>query len=641
MTNLSKDKFPPDYSEIPSILQFHVFRNNPLIFFCPSLYVTYYLDLLGEFSKRNKLYLLCKVCTSMTIERDRRFISHLSRRVKNEFPNIDLTVICNSPDECQMVSAMGIKTLFCNSNSFLDYKLFNILPRTEKKYDAVYNATFAPFKRHYLAGEIKNLALIGYENHEVPFDSAYFPDLPQAKHLNYSKEKGFTWLNPEDIVHILNGSRVGLCLSAVEGAMFACIEYLLCGLPVVSTKSLGGRAVFFEKDYVRIVEDDPTAVAKAVDDLIQSNISPYYIREKTLEKIRHHREKFNQFILDICSKEQVKPERVDGWYGKYVNKLVSVYDLEKIGTTLAYLDKNPFEILPWNGYRSAVSVTFGGGDIGHYLDFVVPELDKRDLNGTFYLVAANIYDLERWKKAVGQGHEIGNYSMDFIPAGRLGEKDARYQVANAKETLQKAFGTKVLSYCYPMMETSPELRKWVEKENVAAVGLWNNQTVLTNDLQPDWFEFPSLSLNEGCSYGFFEDHLDKITTELGWLILSFNSIEGAGWGWKPLERGVFIQVLDSLSKEKPDVWVAPFATIASYWKAQKVMEGPVRIERKTDRIVYSWEKPDVFPDNIRLKMRTRNNVSKVLQNGKELSKDALGHFTLSFDEREMTLLLSY
>lgn len=45
------------------------------------------------------------------------------------------------------------------------------------------------------------------------------------------------WLDSEELNRCLNQCRLGLCLSAVEGPMYASIEYLLAGLPVVSTES--------------------------------------------------------------------------------------------------------------------------------------------------------------------------------------------------------------------------------------------------------------------------------------------------------------------------------------------------------------------------------------------------------------------
>jgi len=126
------------------------------------------------------------------------------------------------------------------------------------------------------------------------FDKDYFNKtkklLTQAKWLNYINGN-YKDFDSDEIANLLNRSRIGLCLSDVEGAMYASVEYMLCGLPVVSTKSIGGRDVFFDDKYVKIVDDNPEAVAKGVIEMIDRDIDPYYIRDKTIKKMKEERER--------------------------------------------------------------------------------------------------------------------------------------------------------------------------------------------------------------------------------------------------------------------------------------------------------------------------------------------------------------
>ena len=59
-------------------------------------------------------------------------------------------------------------------------------------------------------------------------------------------------MNDEEVNNFLNQCKVGIILSEVEGANYASIQYLLAGLPVVSTKSKGGRDVFFDPYKLKI-----------------------------------------------------------------------------------------------------------------------------------------------------------------------------------------------------------------------------------------------------------------------------------------------------------------------------------------------------------------------------------------------------
>lgn len=60
---------------------------------------------------------------------------------------------------------------------------------------------------------------------------------------------------------MLNNSSVGGIFSATEGACYASTEYLMCGLPVISTHSTGGRDIWYTPDNSILVEATEPAVA--------------------------------------------------------------------------------------------------------------------------------------------------------------------------------------------------------------------------------------------------------------------------------------------------------------------------------------------------------------------------------------------
>ena len=73
--------------------------------------------------------------------------------------------------------------------------------------------------------------------------------------------------NIKEVSNFINKCRVGLCLSSEEGGMYASTQYLLCGLPVVTTNNIGGRNTFFHPDYVYYAEDDSRDIAHGVEEL--------------------------------------------------------------------------------------------------------------------------------------------------------------------------------------------------------------------------------------------------------------------------------------------------------------------------------------------------------------------------------------
>lgn len=60
--------------------------------------------------------------------------------------------------------------------------------------------------------------------------------------------------------------------------MRASMEYLLAGLPIVSTRSVGGRERYFGTAYTRVVAPNPDAVAAAVADLRNQHLDRNAIR---------------------------------------------------------------------------------------------------------------------------------------------------------------------------------------------------------------------------------------------------------------------------------------------------------------------------------------------------------------------------
>ena len=79
-------------------------------------------------------------------------------------------------------------------------------------------------------------------------------------------------------------------------------EYLLCGIPVVSTPSRGGRDTWFNIDNSIIVEPNPGAVREGVTYIIEKNLTASVIRENHIRMTKVFRNRFVDHIqktLDI------------------------------------------------------------------------------------------------------------------------------------------------------------------------------------------------------------------------------------------------------------------------------------------------------------------------------------------------------
>lgn len=246
-----------------------------------------------HFSERPALHL---VGTSFTIEDEAICdtiaddIAKLSKRL----PESRFVMLTNSEFEAYLLSVRGVSSMMSSQSIFLDEKIFRPM-EVEQRFDAIYNARLTPFKRHELARKIASLGLlydIGPPDIPQIYDEVRSL-LPQATFINHEAD-GHTYrqLGIRDCAGHINSARVGLCLSAAEGTMQSSLEYLLCGLPVVSTRSIGGRDRYFMPPFCRIVADDPDEVAAAVARFARGNIPKQAVRNYIMHLLSFDRHNF-------------------------------------------------------------------------------------------------------------------------------------------------------------------------------------------------------------------------------------------------------------------------------------------------------------------------------------------------------------
>ena len=122
---------------------------------------------------------------------------------------------------------------------------------------------------------------------------------PELAHAEYNRE----FIPRPELAKKLNQAYAGLCLSAEEGAMYASVEYLLCGIPVVSTPSKGGRDEFFNNENSIIVPPEADAVAQAVQRWKASPPNPEKIREQTLKQLNAIRRSLCTYVAKLIENE--------------------------------------------------------------------------------------------------------------------------------------------------------------------------------------------------------------------------------------------------------------------------------------------------------------------------------------------------
>ena len=87
------------------------------------------------------------------------------------------------------------------------------------------------------------------------------------------------------------------------------------------------------------------------------------------------------------------------------------------------------KVWPWNDHPGAVSLTFDDVRPVH-LDVVLPDLNKRHLSGTSFVIISKLTRSDDWRKTQLQGHEVGNHSGHEHPVA-LSKESEEKQVEDA------------------------------------------------------------------------------------------------------------------------------------------------------------------------------------------------------------------
>jgi glycosyltransferase involved in cell wall biosynthesis len=218
-----------------------------------------------------------------SIPRYLKLLRHFGKNAKLHF-------ITNEESEARWLRLLGQKATCLGHNLHVRDQFFTPDISITKRYDAVYAATMAPYKRIELAREIQRLTFVTYVTHQEEWDLHAYE--PRLRHADFNRR----FISREEVRECYRSSHVGLALSAAEGAMFSCTEYLLCGLPVVTTPNRGGRNRHLHPDWSKTVAPDPLAIRAAVEDLCKNPPDPNSVRNGVLGLMRRDRAAFADLL---------------------------------------------------------------------------------------------------------------------------------------------------------------------------------------------------------------------------------------------------------------------------------------------------------------------------------------------------------
>jgi hypothetical protein len=200
---------------------------------------------------------------------------------------IKTTWMCATKQEARLFKLMGEDSIWCHHNLYCCEKTFDVRADIDSVYDAVYVARLDAYKRIWLARFIEKLCIVS-----ANFNDRANLDSWGCSHAILNRK----WLSRDEVCSTINQAKCGLALSAREGGMFATTEYLLCGKPVVSTKSQGGRDVWFSSVNHVLVDDTPEDVFEKVRGLNSLTFDKERIRDDAIVLLKKFRLVLSEFV---------------------------------------------------------------------------------------------------------------------------------------------------------------------------------------------------------------------------------------------------------------------------------------------------------------------------------------------------------
>lgn len=247
------------------------------------------------------------------------------RRQAHRHPGVTLVFMCQTAADVALLAAAGLQGLHVHRNAFVDETVFRPDPAADKRFAAVHNANPAAFKRHELAWDVQPIALICYDL-VGDGDVSALRGYRQIAWSNVDAAGRSRWIDRVEVARIVNQAHCGLILSELEGGNAASMEYLLCGVPVISTLSRGGRHAMYDLGSVTIVAPERAAVTAATAAAARTRVDAQEIRARALARAMPHRRRLVEWLASVSSRDLVAAAGERMWLPGFRHRLRLLVD---------------------------------------------------------------------------------------------------------------------------------------------------------------------------------------------------------------------------------------------------------------------------------------------------------------------------
>ena len=234
------------------------------------------------------------------------------------------------------------------------------------------------------------------------------------------------------------------------------------------------------------------------------------------------------------------------------------------------------------GKQVAISLTFDDARTSQ-VDKGLALLDQYGVKATFYLVPSTMKQrLEGWKKAVANGHEIGNHSLLHPCTGNfawsrnkaledytLEKMEQELRVTN--DSINFFLGVKPRSFAFPCGQTF--IGRGVNTKSyvpvVAKLFLTGRGWLGEGPNDPGFCDLAQLTGMEmdGKSFDEILILINNAKAAGSWLVLAGHEMGDSGR--QTTRLSMLKQLIEYAQKPDSGIWLAPVDTVAEYIKKQK------------------------------------------------------------------------
>lgn len=229
------------------------------------------------------------------------------------------------------------------------------------------------------------------------------------------------------------------------------------------------------------------------------------------------------------------------------------------------------------GKRMALSLSFDDARLSN-VDAGTGLLDHYGVKATFFVLPSNVRKrLEGWKKAVANGHEVGNHTVNHPCSGNFAwsrdhaletytPETMRAELLDANQQLQALLGVRPEVFAYPCGQTfvgrGGTTQSYVPVVADLFVGGRGWLGEAPND--PGYCDLAQLTGMEmdGKDFDQLRALLEAARTSGQWLVLAGH--ETAESGPQTTRLAVLKQLCEYATDPANGIWIAPVGTVAKY-----------------------------------------------------------------------------